>query len=83
MRKQHLAELGVLMKRIESKMKEYAKQKDEDIYKVQQRNRFIQATFDSKHVSCPSIMGPFSPFFTNNVSDTMFLLNYEGRQQSA
>lgn len=52
MKTQQKAEINVLTKRIESKRKEYTKQRDTLIMRLLQRNTIIQATFDSKHVSC-------------------------------
>ena len=51
MKKQHQAEMDVLMKRIESKRREYAKQRNVDCDRLLQRNKNIQSSFDSKHVS--------------------------------
>ena len=51
LRKQHKAEKDVLVKRIESKMREYTKQRDSACSKLLQRNKNIQSTFDSKHAS--------------------------------
>lgn len=51
LRKQHQSEMDVLKKRIESKRREYTKQRDEACSKLLQRNKNIQSTFDSKHTS--------------------------------
>ena len=50
MKKQHQAEMDVLTKRIESKRREYTKQRNIDCDRLLQRNKNIQSTFDSKHV---------------------------------
>lgn len=51
LRMQQLAEVEVLTKRIASKRREYAAQRDTDCAKLLQRNKNIQATIDAKHVS--------------------------------
>mmetsp|Transcript_40612 Transcript_40612/g.84996 ORF Transcript_40612/g.84996 Transcript_40612/m.84996 type:complete len:370 (+) Transcript_40612:247-1356(+) len=53
---QQQTEMDVLMKRIESKRREYARQSEEDCARLLQRNKNIQATIDSKHVSSPVYM---------------------------
>ena len=44
-------EASVLLKRIESKRREFHKQRDDECARLVQRNKNIQASFDSKHVS--------------------------------
>ena len=51
MKKQHQAEMDVLLKRIESKQREYVKRRNVDCDRLLQRNKNIQSSFDSKHVS--------------------------------
>ena len=51
LRKQHRAEMDVLLKRVDSKRREYLTQRNEDSAKLLQRNKNIQASIDSKHVS--------------------------------
>lgn len=55
LKKEHQSEMDVLMTRIESKRRGYAKQRDEDCTRLLQRNKNIQATIDSKHVSSPFV----------------------------
>jgi glycerol-3-phosphate cytidylyltransferase-like family protein len=47
----HQTEMSVLLKRIEIKRRELQKQRDDEIARLIQRNKNIQASFDSKHVS--------------------------------
>ena len=63
-RTRHRAEMDVLTKRIDSKRREFEKQRDEDCAKLVQRNKNIQASIDSKHVSInhPFISGHLSPY---------------------
>jgi hypothetical protein len=57
--KKHNAEMDALTKRIDSKRREYVKQRYERCVRLLQRNKNIQSTFDSKHVSV-SVSARFS-----------------------
>ena len=60
MKKQHQAEMDVLLKRIESKQREYVKRRNVDCDRLLQRNKNIQSTFDSKHVSMQFVCASFA-----------------------
>jgi hypothetical protein len=49
--RKHQTEMEVLLKRIESKRREFQRQNDEECARLIQRNKNIQASYDSKHVS--------------------------------
>ena len=81
MKKQHQAEMDVLMKRIESKRREYTKQRNTDCDRLLQRNKNIQSTFDSKHVSIQFNIVLFARVLWINTISTCFF-SCKRRQQN-
>ena len=80
MKKQHQAEMDVLMKRIESKRREYVKRRNVDCDRLLQRNKNIQSSFDSKHVSMQFVCAfmlvcPVNNILKTQVSNLFLLLS--------
>ncbi len=73
-------EASVLLKRIESKRKEFHKRRDDECARLVQRNKNIQASFDSKHVSAPLCLCcrqiPQPRHFIKSFGTLLFLFSY-------
>lgn len=68
MTQKHQAEMSVLLKRIESKRREFQKLREDETSRLVQRNKNIQASFDSKHVGVSVTAWRVVEFWCPNIS---------------